>query len=201
MKRLPPDTEELLTQRLELTRDKYRMDQRAEPLNAARRAAKQHMKVAREELAKVKTCLGAYLTDAINALGALADYPELQHEIDISRRVLADQIKQIDAADELLDHLITLSALEERNNGAHRWQTHAISVFEDVREALATVGIDLGVRAGGGKKGTGPGPAGRLFELMVPLLTGETTTAGSAARQLSDARSKRRKIAPLNIPR
>jgi hypothetical protein len=68
MKRLPPDTEELLTQRLELTRDKYRMDQRAEPLNAARRAAKQHMKVAREELAKVKTCLGAYLTDAINAL-------------------------------------------------------------------------------------------------------------------------------------
>jgi hypothetical protein len=62
--------------------------------------------------------------------------------------------------------------LEEMRNGAQRWIQYAPEILFALYDAIGERGISE------------KGPVARFFEAIVPLLTDEKTTAGSASTQL-----------------
>jgi hypothetical protein len=190
---LPAAAEERLLRLLQVIRNRYRDDHSFEKANALRRRIREDLTGLQEHYVELKQELQTFLAAAQETLALNPANPDdtdmsaYQVTRDISTasaQVLIDQIAQIDQADSLLANLVDDAVLVERSNRAQKWQRYAPLIYGGVQEALgeqAPRGISDG------------GPIGRFFSWLVPQLTGEDTTAGSAGRQLRKIMEEARK--------
>jgi hypothetical protein len=103
---------------------------------------------------------------------------------------LSVSIKQNDVADAfrltvLADGIRQSASLVRKGNKTRSWIDYAPHIFERLQRSLAV--IDRTIRPG-----TDKGPAGKLFALLVPRMTGETPKPSTAAKMLRDRLAKPR---------
>jgi len=178
-KQLTAAAESRLTQRLNAVHYSFAVDGVLDPANAAKRDVIASIGAAQRALAKLAGHERGFLAAAEKAFATkLSDY----HKASCGAK--RDDLEQIASADGLLKYVAAMPVLAPRysTGQAQKWASHGLILFDALREALASIGKPLGLSSSG--------PAGRFVAAITPLLTGEQTTAGSAAKQLQGVRRK-----------
>jgi hypothetical protein len=170
--RLPTAAEARLTQRLNAVHYFFAVDEVLGPTNAVKHKVIESIGAARRALAKLADHERGFLAAAEKAFAA---EPSDYHKASCGAK--RDDLEQIASADGLLRYVRELSVLKARysTGQTQKWTSQADLLFDALKEALASIpGRPLGISE----------RAGRFFEVVVPVLTGEQITEGAAVKKL-----------------
>ena len=187
---LSPEAAATLATRLNAIRYHLFIDEMAEPLNEAKGAAVAALKKARGDVAGL---IGLYEANRRAAEEAYLREPD--EIIAATCAALREKIETLKGLEGLIGHVQRHPELQQHFNtkplrrfdmdgvqiddgGRPRyWLNHAPAIYCALREAMANSGLkEPGV--------SNQGPVGRFLEALVPMLTGESIKAESAAREL-----------------
>jgi hypothetical protein len=174
-KRLPEVAEVALTQRLNSVQHSFATDEILSSANNAKSEARTALRKVQRAVDKFAEIEGQSL--ALAEATAAANPKHVVYEV--TAAVLRDRLAKIAEIGVAMKEVEARPVLAPEHQ---KWGDHALFIFDALSEALSSVRKSIGV--------SDNGPAACFIEKVVPLLTGERTTRGGAAKMLRRRRPR-----------